>query len=106
LWNILWKSEVYPLNWKRIFSPILVQTRQSVCILTNYRTLWGEMLVHEYLNKVMNSWPYKYSATQTLIKDIRRMGIWDTDTSEITSALSESFNTRLAFVSSSERCSV
>ena len=45
------------------------------------------MLVNEYLDQVIKSRPYKYSTKQTLIKDIRRMGIWDMDTSEITSAL-------------------
>ena len=45
------------------------------------------MLVNEYLDQVIKSRPYKYSTKQTLIKDIKRMGIWDMDTSEITSAL-------------------
>ena len=45
------------------------------------------MLVNEYLDQVINSRPYKYSTKQRMIKDIRRMGIWDLDTSEITSAL-------------------
>ena len=48
------------------------------------------MLVNEYLDQVIKSRPYKYSTKQTLIKDIRRIGIWDMDTSEITSALSAS----------------
>ena len=45
------------------------------------------MLVNEYLHQVIKSRPYKYSTEQTLIKYIRRMGIWDLDTYEITSAL-------------------
>ena len=45
------------------------------------------MLVNEYLDQVIKSRPYKYSTKQTLIKDVKRMGIWDLDTSEITSAL-------------------
>ncbi len=44
------------------------------------------MLVSEYFDQVIKSRPYKYSTKQTLIKDIKRMGIWDMDTSEITSA--------------------
>jgi len=61
--------------------------RQSVRILTNFYTLGDEMLVNEYLDQVIKSRPYKYSTKQTLIKDVKRMGIWDVDTSEITSAL-------------------
>jgi hypothetical protein len=45
------------------------------------------MLVNEYLDQVIKSRPYKYSTKQTLIKDIRRIGIWGMDTSEIASAL-------------------
>jgi integrase len=55
--------------------------------LTNCYRLGDEMLVHEYLDQVIKSRPYKYSTKQTLIKDIKRMGIWEMDTSEITSAL-------------------
>ncbi len=55
--------------------------------MTNCYRLGDEMLVHEYLDQVIKSRPYKYSTKQTLIKDIKRMGIWEMDTSEITSAL-------------------
>ena len=72
---------------KKDIQPDMGVSRQSVRILTNFYTLGDEMLVNEYLDQVIKSRPYKYSTKQTLIKDIRRMGIWDMDTSEITSAL-------------------
>ena len=45
------------------------------------------MLVHEYLDQVIAARPYKYSTKQTLVKDIKRMGIWDLDISQINSGL-------------------
>ena len=46
-----------------------------------------QMLVSDYLDQVIKSRPYKYSTKQSLIRDIKRLGIADSDTSEITSAL-------------------
>ena len=46
-----------------------------------------QMLVSDYLDQVIKSRPYKYSTKQSLIRDIKRLGIADLDTSEITSAL-------------------
>lgn len=45
------------------------------------------MLVHEYLEQVITARPYKYSTKQTLVKDIKRKGIWDLDISQINSGL-------------------
>lgn len=45
------------------------------------------MLVNEYSDQVIKSRSYKCTTKQTLIEDIRPMGNWDMDTSEITSAL-------------------
>ena len=45
------------------------------------------MLVSDYLDQVIKSRPYKYSTKQSLIRDVKRLGIADLDTSEITSAL-------------------
>ena len=45
------------------------------------------MLVSIYLDDVIKSRPYKYSTKQSLIRDVKRLGIMDLDTSEITSAL-------------------
>jgi hypothetical protein len=45
------------------------------------------MLVNDFLDQVIKSRPYKYSTKQTLIKEDKRIGIWDIDTSKITSAL-------------------
>ena len=46
-----------------------------------------QMLVSDYLDQVIKSRPYKYSTKQSLIRDIKRLGIADLDTSEVTSAL-------------------
>jgi integrase len=46
-----------------------------------------QMLVSDYLDQVIKSRPYKYSTKQSLIRDVKRLGIEDLDTSEITSAL-------------------
>lgn len=45
------------------------------------------MLVSIYLDDVIKSRPYKYSTKQSLIRDVKRLGIMNLDTSEITSAL-------------------
>ena len=46
-----------------------------------------QMLVSDYLDQVIKSRPYKYSTKQSLFRDVKRLGIADLDTSEITSAL-------------------
>ena len=46
-----------------------------------------QMLVSDYLDQVIKSRPYKYSTKQSLIRDVKRLGIMNSDTSEITSAL-------------------
>ena len=46
-----------------------------------------QMLVSDYLDQVIKSSPYKYSTKQSLIRDVKRLGIENLDTSEITSAL-------------------
>jgi len=46
-----------------------------------------QMLVSIYLDEVIKSRPYKYSTKQSLIRDVKRLGIMDLDTSKITSAL-------------------
>ena len=45
------------------------------------------MLVNEYLDQVIAVRSYKYSTKQTLVKDIKRMGIWDMDISLVNSGL-------------------
>lgn len=45
-----------------------------------------KMKVSEYVDQVVQSRPYKYSTKQTLIRDIKRMGIWDMDIKEVTSS--------------------
>ena len=46
-----------------------------------------QMLVSDYLDQVIQSRPYKYSTKQSLVRDLKRLGIMDFDTNQITSAL-------------------
>jgi integrase len=43
--------------------------------------------VSEYASEVINSRTYKYQTRLTYLKDLKRLGIWDLDISEINSAL-------------------
>ncbi len=45
------------------------------------------MKVSEYASEIINSRPYKYQTRLTYLKDLKRLGIWDLDVSEINSAL-------------------
>lgn len=45
------------------------------------------MKVSQYASEVINSRPYKYQTRLTYLKDLKRLGIWDLDVSEINSAL-------------------
>jgi len=45
------------------------------------------MLVSEYVLQVIEKRPYKYSTKLTNVADVKRLGIWDMDTSEIHSGL-------------------
>ncbi len=45
------------------------------------------MLVSEYVIKIVENRPYKYSTKQTNIRDIKKLGIWDLELDEITSGL-------------------
>jgi len=38
-----------------------------------------QMLVSDYLDQVIKSRPYKYSTKQSLIRDVKRLGIADLD---------------------------
>lgn len=44
-----------------------------------------QILVSDYLDQVIKSRPYEYSTQQSLIRDIKRLGITDLDTTKITS---------------------
>ncbi len=46
-----------------------------------------KMLVSEYVEQIISTRPYKYSTRQTNIRDIKRLGIWNKEISEINSAL-------------------
>ncbi len=46
-----------------------------------------QVKVSEYASEVINSRPYKYQTRLTYLKDLKRLGIWDLDVSEINSAL-------------------
>jgi hypothetical protein len=41
------------------------------------------MLVSEYVMQVIEKRPYKYSTKLTNVADVKRLGIWDMDISEI-----------------------
>jgi integrase len=44
------------------------------------------MLVKEYVGQLILNRPYKYAYKQTLIRDIKKMGIWDFDIEDVTSS--------------------
>ncbi len=44
------------------------------------------MKVSEYATQVISTRPYKYQTRQTLFRDLKRLGIWDKEVSEISSA--------------------
>ena len=45
------------------------------------------MKVSEYATNVINTRPYKYETRLTYFKDLKRLGIWDMDVTEVNSAL-------------------
>jgi integrase len=45
------------------------------------------MLVSQFASQIIESRPYKYQTKQTYYKDLKRLGIWDLDLSEINSVL-------------------
>ncbi|HEX7405706.1 MAG TPA: hypothetical protein VF307_07265, partial [Candidatus Nanopelagicaceae bacterium] len=45
------------------------------------------MLVSQYVDQIIQSRPYKYSTKQTLIRDIKKMGIWDMELEGVSSSL-------------------
>ena len=45
------------------------------------------MLVSEYVLQIIEKRPYKYSTKLTNVADVKRLGIWDMDTSEIHSGM-------------------
>jgi integrase len=44
------------------------------------------MLVKDYVDQIVQNRPYKYATKQTLIRDIKKMGIWEMDINDVTSA--------------------
>ena len=44
------------------------------------------MLVSTYIDQLIQNKPYKYSTKQTLIRDVKKLGIWDMQVNEVTSA--------------------
>lgn len=45
------------------------------------------MKVSEYATEIINNRPYKYQTRLTYFKDLKRLGIWDLDVTEVNSAL-------------------
>lgn len=46
-----------------------------------------KMKVSEYATEIINNRPYKYQTRLTYFKDLKRLGIWDLDVTEVNSAL-------------------
>ena len=46
-----------------------------------------QVKVSEYGTEVINSRPYKYQTRQTYFADLKRLGIWDLNVSEVNSAM-------------------
>ena len=44
------------------------------------------MLVSTYIDQFIQNKPYKYSTKQTLIRDVKKLGIWDMQVDEVTSS--------------------
>lgn len=44
------------------------------------------MLVKDYVDQIVQNRPYKYATKQTLIRDIKKMGIWDMEVENVTSS--------------------
>ena len=47
----------------------------------------SQMKVSEYATNVINARPYKYETRLTYFKDLKRLGIWDLDLTDVNSAL-------------------
>jgi integrase len=45
-----------------------------------------KMLVKDYVDQIVQNRPYKYATKQTLIRDIKKMGIWDLEVENVTSS--------------------
>lgn len=56
-------------------------------ILTNRKIIGEKMKVSLYVEQIINSRPYKYSTKQTIVKDVKRMGVWDMEIESISSGL-------------------
>ena len=44
------------------------------------------MLVKDYVDQLIQNRPYKYAYKQTLIRDIKKLGIWDFELEQVTSS--------------------
>lgn len=44
------------------------------------------MLVKDYVDQIVQSRPYKYATKQTLLRDIKKMGIWEMKVEDVTSS--------------------
>jgi len=42
--------------------------------------------VSELVEDLIQNRPYKYTYKQTLVRDVKKLGIWDMDTEDVTSA--------------------
>jgi integrase len=61
------------------------------------------MFVSEYATKVIESRPYKYQTRQTLVKDLKRLGIWDLEVTQVNSSLIRNIVERVTTQSTRKR---
>lgn len=66
--------------------------------MTNNYGYWNrmKMLVSDYVEQFIQSRPYKYSSKQTLIRDIKKLGLWDRDIAEVSSGYVRDFVEQIA----------
>jgi hypothetical protein len=46
----------------------------------------NSMKVSEHVEQLIQTRPYKYTYRQTLVRDVKKLGIWDMDVEEVSSA--------------------
>ncbi len=55
--------------------------------LESIENMENQVKVSQFATEIINNRPYKYQTRQTLIKDLKRLGVWDLDVSQINSSL-------------------
>jgi integrase len=63
----------------------------------------NQVKVSQYATEIINNRPYKYQTRQTLIKDLKRLGVWDLNVSQINSSLIRNIVERVTTQSTRKR---